>query len=223
MRERILLVEDNYRIINGNERMLRRRGYDVQTALSLAEARRSVAENMPDAIVLDVMMPDGSGLDFMRELRRDSDVPILLLTGLSAQEDIVQGFQSGGDDYLTKPYDFGIFLARIEALLRRAANIPATFRKGELKFDIIANKAFLRGADLSLTHKEFAILLLLTKNERQPLSVDYLYGTVWKQACSSEDSAVKTVVSRLRRKLGEGFCIDKDQIEGGYIFTMINS
>lgn len=223
MNESILLIEDNDRIMNGNERMLRRRGYDVQTALNLAEARRIVAERMPDAIVLDIMMPDGSGLDFMSELRKNSDVPILLLTGLSAQEDVVKGFRSGGDDYITKPYEFGILLARIEALLRRAANIPTTFRKGELKFDIIANKAFLRGNDMSLTHKEFAILLLFAKNERQPLTVKYLYETVWKQVCSPEDSAVKTVVSRLRRKLGEGFCIDKDQIEGGYIFTIIPS
>ncbi|MDR1165008.1 MAG: response regulator transcription factor [Deltaproteobacteria bacterium] len=223
MSESILLVEDNDRIMNGNARMLRRRGYSVWTAFNLAEARKIVSERPLDAIVLDIMLPDGSGLDFTRELRQSSEVPILLLTGLTAGEDVVAGFRSGGDDYLAKPYDFGVLLARIESLLRRAASIPATFRKGELEFDIIANKAFLNGEDLSLTHKEFAVLLLLAKNERKPLSAEYLYETAWKRNPAPEESAVKTVVSRLRRKLGEGYFIDMDQSEGGYVFTAIRS
>jgi DNA-binding response OmpR family regulator len=167
------------------------------------------------------MLPDGSGLDYLKELRSYSQVPILLLTGLAAREDMIQGLASGGDDYLVKPYYFNVLVAKLEALLRRARNIPQTLTSGELKFDIFAGQACLRGEDLALTPKEFAILLLLAKNERQALAAQYIYETVWKQPFSAEGSALKTVISRLRRKLGEGFFIDNDQIEGSYVFTCI--
>ena len=89
--KRIVLVEDNEQIMQGNERMLKRRGYEVITALTLAEARSAIEAQIPDLFVLDIMLPDGSGLDFMAELRQHSQVPILLLTGLTTPEDIVRG------------------------------------------------------------------------------------------------------------------------------------
>jgi DNA-binding response OmpR family regulator len=101
----ILLVEDNEQILHANERMLKRRGYTVAAALTLAEARQRIMEQTPDAIVLDIMLPDGNGLDFMRELRRQSStnelasVPILLLTGLTTPEDVVRGLSEGGEAY----------------------------------------------------------------------------------------------------------------------------
>ena len=170
----ILLGEDNEQILCGNERMLKRRGYVVAAALTLAEAKTRIEERMPDAIVLDIMLPDGSGLDFMRELRRGSNVPILLLTGLTTPEDVVRGLSDGGDDYLAKPYDFGILLARIEALLRRAGQVPNTLTKGALRLDIIAGRAFIDGDDLLLSPKEFALLLLMVQNEGRLLSTGHL-------------------------------------------------
>lgn len=122
--KRILLVEDNEQIMGGNERMLKRRGYEVITSLTLSQARSAIKKQMPDLIVLDIMLPDGSGLDFMTDLRLHSKVPVLLLTGLATTEDIVNGLSRGGDDYLAKPYDFGVLMARVDALLRRAENIP---------------------------------------------------------------------------------------------------
>lgn len=220
MKTLILLVEDNAQILRGNERMLKRRGYETVSAMTLKEARERMSAVRPDAIVLDIMLPDGSGLDFMRELRKASNIPILLLTGLTTPEDIVRGLDDGGDDYLTKPYDFSVLLAHIEALLRRAAHIPMQLVKGTLTLDIRANRAFLRGADMLLTPKEFSILLLLAENEGQILSTDSIYETVWKQdSDSNTSSAVKNVMSRLRKKLGEEVIIENDRETDGYILT----
>jgi len=217
----ILLVEDNEQILRGNERMLKRRGYDTMIAMTLEEARERLKARRPDAIVLDIMLPDGSGLSFMRELRQTSDIPILLLTGLTTPEDIVRGLESGGDDYLTKPYDFEVLLARIEALLRRAARIPKRLEKGELTLDIRSNRAFLRGTDILLSPKEFAVLLLLAENLGQALTTDLIYEAAWRQNAGTgtgadASGAVKTVVSRLRRKLGGGFILDNERESDTY-------
>jgi DNA-binding response OmpR family regulator len=234
MNRLILLVEDNEQIQRGNERMLKRRGYAVASALTLAEARRRIAEQTPDAIVLDIMLPDGNGLDFMRELRMrklktESSVPILLLTGLTTPEDVVRGLSSGGDDYLAKPYDFNVLVARIEALLRRTGRVPETLTKGALQLDIIASRAYLDGNDLLLSPKEFALLLLMAQNEGRLLSAEYLSEAIWKQPPAADNGAVKTAVSRLRSKLGDSkadgntdaFTIENDKQEGGYIFRHI--
>ncbi|MCL2139041.1 MAG: response regulator transcription factor [Treponema sp.] len=219
----ILLVEDNEQILRGNERMLKRRGYSVATALTLAEAQTCLEEQMPQAIVLDIMLPDGSGLEFMSKLRHvpheKSNIPILLLTGLAAPEDVVRGLCKGGDDYLAKPYDFDVLLARIEALLRRSRQIPKTLTKGALRLDIIANRAFLDSVDMLLSPKEFALLLLMAQNESRLLLTEYLSEAIWKQPLTTDKSAVKTAVSRLRRKLGGKFSIENDKQEGGYIFS----
>jgi DNA-binding response OmpR family regulator len=215
----ILLVEDNEQIIRGNERMLKRQGYEVAASLTLADAHDAIKKRMPDAIVLDIMLPDGSGLNFMRKLRLTSQVPILLLTGLTTPADVMRGLNEGGDDYLAKPYDFGVLLARIEALLRRAAQIPKILTKGALRFDILANQAFLNGNDLLLAKKEFSLLLLLARNEGQALSPEYIYQTVWNQPMGNDNNSLKFQLSRLRKKLGEDFSIQFDNDEGGYIFN----
>ena len=202
----ILLVEDNEQILHGNERMLKRRNYDVITALTLSEARERMAETTPDAIVLDIMMPDGSGLDFMCELRKKSDIPILLLTGLSTSEDIVHGLTEGGDDYLTKPYDFSVLLARVEALLRRAKQIPGVLQKDSLKLDVVAQQAFLDDKDILLRPKEFALLLIFMQNEGKVLDPQYLYKKVWNTDMNADNSTLKMHISTVRKRLEEKNC-----------------
>lgn len=219
--KQILLVEDNEQIMQGNERMLKRRGYEVITALTLAEARSAIQAQMPDLCVLDIMLPDGSGLDFMAELRKYSQTPILLLTGLTTPEDIVRGLTAGGDDYLPKPYDFGVLLARVEALLRRAQQVPECIHKGRLRLDVTADVATLDGADLLLSQKEFSLLLILVQNEERYISAEYLYEKVWKQAMTGNSNTLKTTINRLREKIkssdyriawsrGEGYCFERE-------------
>lgn len=219
--KRILLVEDNEQIMQGNERMLTRRGYEVVTALTLAAARSALEVRMPDLFVLDIMLPDGSGLDFMAELRQYSQTPVLLLTGLTTPEDIVRGLTAGGDDYLPKPYDFGVLLARVEALLRRAQQVPERIRKGGLCLDVTADVATLDGADLLLSQKEFALLLIFVQNEERFTSAEYLYEKVWKQPMAGNSNTLKTTLNRLREKIkscgyriewsrGEGYCFERE-------------
>ena len=206
--KRIVLVEDNEQIMQGNERMLKRRGYEVITALTLAEARSAIEAQIPDLFVLDIMLPDGSGLDFMAELRQHSQVPILLLTGLTTPEDIVRGITAGGDDYLAKPYDFGVLLARVEALLRRAQQVPECIHKGRLRLDVTADVATLDGADLLLSQKEFSLLLIFVQNEKRFISAEYLYEKVWKAPSSGDSQALKKTIHRLREKItGSGWHI----------------
>jgi DNA-binding response OmpR family regulator len=215
----ILLVEDNEQILYGNKRLLLRRGYDVMTALTLTQARECMAKAQPSAIVLDIMMPDGSGLDFMQELRRESNIPILLLTGLAASEDIVCGLAEGGDDYLTKPYDFNVLLARIEALLRRAKSVPEILRKGTLTLNVMEYQAYLNGEDMQLTQKDFALLLLFAQNQNKVMRGEYLYEKVWKSPFNASAQALKSAVSRLRKKLeGSGYTISSLRNEG-YLFV----
>ncbi len=213
--KRILLVEDNEQIMQGNERMLTRRGYGVISALTLAQARRAVQAKMPDLVVLDIMLPDGSGLDFMAKLRRHSQVPVLLLTGLTTPEDIVYGLSQGGDDYLAKPYDFEVLLARVEALLRRAENVPEKLVRGRLSLDVAADVATFDGNDLLLTQKEFVLLLIFVQNEGRFVSTEYLYEKVWKAPMSSDNQALKKTIHRLREKIADsGWRIEWSRGEG---------
>ncbi|MDR1530609.1 MAG: response regulator transcription factor [Clostridiales bacterium] len=217
MNELILLVEDNEQILRGNERMLRRRGYAVKSALDLAGARAAIAERRPAAIILDIMLPDGSGLDFIGELRNseNSGIPVLLLTGLSTQDDIVRGLTEGGDDYLTKPYDFPVLLARVEALMRRAARVPEKIVKDRLTLDVAAGVALLDGKDLLLAQKEFALLLIFLQNEERYINGDYLCEKVWKAPMEGDSDALKSAVKRLRAKIrGSGWHIGWSRGEG---------
>jgi len=154
----------------------------------------------------------------MREIRRDSNAPILLLTGLAAPDDIVRGLSQGGDDYLAKPYDFGVLLARVEALLRRAGRFPESVQKGPLQLDVLSGRALMDGDDLLLTRKDFALLLLFTQNEGQAMSAEYLYEKLWKTSMAGDAQAVESAVSRLRKKLaGSGYGISVRRGEG-YLF-----
>ena len=216
-RKAILLVEDNEKIVSGNKWMFERQGFDVAAALTLRDARASIGEHRPDVIVLDIMLPDGSGLDFLRELRESdhSGIPVLLLTGLSTKEDILRGLKSGGDDYLTKPYDFDELLARVEALLRRAARVPEVIVKGRLSLDVTAGAASIDGKDILLTQKEFALLLIFAQNEGRHFGGEYLYDKVWKQPMAGDSQAIRKTVSNLRVKLeGSGWNIGWSRGEG---------
>jgi len=215
--KRILLVEDNEKIMYGNKRMLEWEGYETAEAATLQEARAYIYKHRPNAIILDIMLPDGSGLDFMRELREggNSGIPILLLTGLTTKEDVVFGLMAGGDDYLTKPYDFSELSARIEALLRRAARVPEIIAKGRLSLDVAASIAALDGIDLLLTQKEFALLLIFFQNEARFFCAEYLYEKVWKAPLADDSQAIRKTLSRLREKIKDsGWKIEWSKGEG---------
>ena len=208
VKKAVLLVEDNADVLEFNQFLLEKQGFAVETAATLAAARDIVERRMPDAIVLDIGLPDGSGLDFLKNLRKSSKVPVLVLTGYGNDDDVVRGFKSGCDDYLSKPYTFEVLLARLENMLFRTRQITGRTVYGVLELDVIVGKAFLHGADLFLAQREFALLLTLAQNAGQAQSAEFLYEKAWGQPLSDNTSALKNMVYRLRKKIkGSGYDI----------------
>ena len=153
----ILMVEDEEQVLNTNCRMLRRRGYDVRIAQTAAEACHQLEEYLPDLLILDIMLPDGNGLDICRRFREKTMNPVLFLTGKSDIRDRVEGLQQGGDYYLTKPYNFDEFLAVIQMLLERQKRMEEKIKEkfqssrqitiGSLRLDLSDGHAYLNNAD----------------------------------------------------------------------------
>lgn len=205
MNATILLVEDNPHIMKINREALALRGFRVLEAATLAEGRALLERERPDLILLDVMLPDGSGLRFCEELRGGSGVPVLFLSALGQDEEIVAGLRAGGDDYLPKPYNLEVLLARVDALLRRAIRQrPEQPDKiGNLTLDVVSRRAYRAATDLLLTTKEFSILELLARGPGRPVPAAELYETIWGLDSNEDVNAVKTHVSRLRGKLAD--------------------
>ena len=217
----ILLVEDDKRILHTNKRMLESEGFQVYCAETLAEARATMAVHAPDVVVLDIRLPDGSGLDFCAEIHNTVTVPVLFLTALDAQEDIIQGFEAGGNDYIAKPYDMDEFLARIKAqynlvrMLRSEVSKNRNLVRGLLTLDVMVARAYLNGMDLLLAPKEFALLLFLMQHEGESFSNEHLFRHIWQQPINNSSHALKNAAYRLRKKLeGSGYTVVATRGEG---------
>jgi DNA-binding response OmpR family regulator len=205
MSKTVLLVEDSIKLTAINRRALEGAGYRALTALTLAEARERLAGNDPDVILLDVLLPDGNGIDFCAEIRKSTDAHILFLTSRARHEDRIRGLDTGGDDYITKPYKLEELLSRVRAAMRRRNMSPARIiTRGPLMLDAVAIQAFLNGADMLLTQKEFALLLLLAQNIGNPLSKEYLYEAAWKAPMAGNSGALYKQMSTLKAKLDQG-------------------
>ena len=214
----ILLVEDEIQVQAKNKRILERSGYNIRQAFTLAEARDLIQKKQPIAIILDIGLPDGSGLDFLVELRKNHVIPVLVLTAMGTSEDIIKGFETGGDDYLTKPYDLNVFLARVDALLRRTRIVPETISFGPLKLNTVSRAAFSGNDDLLLSNKEYSLLQMLVQHPDEIISAEKLYVRVWGQDIPDNPDSLKTIVSRVRKKLeGTGYTITAERGEG-YVF-----
>lgn len=217
-KQTILLVEDNEKLNDGNRRMLEAEGYKVLTAKTIAEAREQLSHFSPDIILLDIGLPDGSGLDFLEEYRLTSDVPVLMLTGYGETADIVKGFNDGCDDYLTKPYTFTELLVRLQRLLKNAERVPEKVSRGLLTLRIASREAFVGSDKLDLTPREYALLQFFVQNEGRIMQIEYIYETVWGQPMAGDSQAISSAVSRLRKKLkGCGYTISAEY-RTGYCF-----
>lgn len=202
----VLLVEDNEQLNDINRRALERENYRVLTAFTLEEARACLAAAEPDVIILDIMLPDGDGVSFCREIRERIAAPILFLTSVTGYEQTLAGLSAGGDDYLNKPFDLDLLLAKVAAFLRRdgivrRVRFAGPLVRGALRLDVTAGRAWLGGEDMELAPKEFAVLLLLVQNEGRAFAAEKLYQEVWKQPMLDDDHSIKNVIYRLRRKL----------------------
>jgi len=222
----ILLVEDDPDIMWVNTSVFKSEGYIVVTAGTLAEAFAKLDASVPDAIVLDLKLPDGNALDVIPAIKQKTTAPILILTALIEKADRLAGLRAGGDDYIAKPYDIDELCERVAAFLRReemhGKKPPAdTFTCGSIALNIIANQAYVNGESMELGVKEFALLHFFVRNEGRTLTKETLYETVWNQRLSGDDRVLRTTVSRLRAKLeaaGSGYDIVSTRGEG-YTFV----
>lgn len=214
----ILIVEDDRRLSQINRRALESEGYAVSAAFTLREARLQLADAPPDVILLDVKLPDGSGFDFCREIREHAAAHIIFLTSVTESEGEMEGLVAGGDDYLRKPYGIELLRVRVKKALQNGRKNQFVAR-GSLTLDLVASQAFLSGADLLLTGKEFALLLLLVQNEGKLLGAEYIYEKAWGQPMGADRNAVQVSVSRLRKKIAPAGYVIRAERGNGYLFA----
>lgn len=224
----ILIVEDETDVLRANARMMTRRGYAVTTAATVSESLQCMENGIPDLLILDVMLPDGSGYDICECFRRKSDNPVIFLSGKSEIGDRIEGLVRGGDYYLTKPYNFDELLAVAERLLKRHFKIKETHEqleritKGALTLDISKAKAFVGGKDANLTSTEFAMLMLLVKNEETVFSPRELYEAVWGTPSVNDTRTIRFHIGNLKKKIDTENSADYDIVSvygRGYCFT----
>lgn len=220
MNKGILMIEDNQAILRTNRMMLELEGYPVLTAETLEQGREIMKREQPALILLDILLPDGNGLQYCRELLGHNGPRILFLSALNTPEDIIAGLRAGGDDYMTKPYLLEELLARVEALLRRPV-VPGheinslCIGSLELKNTAGGSRAYLGGKDLLLTPKELALLSILLQKQGEFVLTHVLYEQVWGMK-ALDTRTVKHHIRRLREKLGKDpqIVIESEQGKG---------
>ena len=204
---RVLLVEDNPDLAFGLRTSLEVEGYDVLQAESGADGLETARSEAPDLIVLDLMLPEMSGYEVLRRLRREGrEMPVLILTAKGEEADKVQGFRLGADDYVVKPVGVLEFLARVEALLRRAQPRAAggVSRFGDLEVDGDRRTAAVAGREIELSPLEFDLLSALAQRRGNLVSRPELLKEVWGYRSIVESRTVDTHIAKLRAKIDEG-------------------
>jgi len=211
---RVLAVDDEPHILKALQTILEGAGYAVDTASTAKDALVHAALHRPEAVILDLVLPDGSGIDVCRELRTWTQVPILVISVVGDEAEKVEALDAGADDYVTKPFSVNELLARLRAALRRAG--PATgpvLDLDELRIDLEHHEVLRAGAAVKLTPREFDVLALFARNEGRLLTHRMVLREVWGPAYQTELHYVHVYVSRLRQK------IEPDPANPRYLLT----
>ena len=206
---KILVIEDEPDIRRNLEYNISREGYNVLTAGSLSEAEEIVNSNSLSLILLDLMLPDGSGLDLCKNFKSNSkteSIPIIILTAKDDEVDKVVGFELGADDYVTKPFSVRELILRIKAILKRGQTkkevVEVERQFGDLKIDIESHEVFVDSVQIDLTALEFKLLNQLVETRGRVQSRDQLLQDVWGYSAEVTTRTVDTHIKRLRNKLG---------------------
>jgi len=211
---RVLVVDDEPQILRALQTSLRGAGYEVVVAATAEEALSAAAMRPPAAVILDLVLPDGSGTDVCRELRSWSSAPVLVLSVVGDEAEKVAAFDAGADDYVQKPFGIDELLARLRALLRRAG--PSTepvIEVGELVVDIEKRLVTVAGRRVQLTPNEFELLRVLAQNEGKLMTHPTILREVWGPAYGTESHYLHVYVSQLRQKL------ESDPARPRYVLT----
>ena len=205
---KILVVDDEKLLVKGIKFNLENEGYTVDVGYDGEMAVSMARTGSYDLIILDLMMPKKDGLEACQEIRGFSTVPIIMLTARSEKADMLMGFESGADDYVTKPFDIMVLKARVRALLRRASlsapaeqSFPQVLQRGHISVDEVRRTAYKDGAPVELTMKEFDLILFLMKNPGRVYSREALLDLVWGYEYQGDTRTVDVHIRRLREKL----------------------
>lgn len=203
----ILLLEDDESLIDGLVYALTKNSFCVEVVRTVKEAKKRLERKEPDLFLLDVTLPDGSGFEVCEEIRKKgSIVPVIFLTAADEEVQIIRGLDTGGDDYITKPFKLGELCSRIRALLRRSeqwrtGKNETEIRCGELAIDLAGSRVYLAGEQLDLTGAEYRLLCLLAGNPGQILTREKILDRLWDEKGSFvDDNTLSVYIRRLRRK-----------------------
>jgi two-component system KDP operon response regulator KdpE len=211
---RVLVVDDEPQILRALQTSLKGAGYEVDTATTGEQALTAAAVRPPDAVILDLVLPDMSGTEVSKELRAWSTVPVIVLSVVGDEQEKVAALDAGADDYVTKPFSVDELLARLRAALRRAEPSPEpVLTIGDLRVDLEARDVTFEGKPVQLTPHEYGLLTLLARNEGKLLTHQAILREVWGRAYSDESHYLHVYVSQLRRK------IEPDPARPRYILT----
>ncbi len=214
MSGRVLVVDDEPQILRALKASLKGAGYEVETAETAEGALTAAALSPPDAVILDLVLPDGRGTDVCRELRTWSNVPVIVLSVVGEESEKVAALDAGADDYVTKPFGIDELLARLRAAMRRVeASAEPVVEIGDLRVDLEKSAVSMAGKAVQLTPHEFRLLRLLAVNEGKLLTHATILREVWGRAYADESHYLHVYVSQLRRK------IEPDPTRPRYILT----
>jgi two-component system, OmpR family, response regulator len=205
---RLLVIEDDRKIASFIVKGLKQSGFAVDHADNGEDGLQLALAAPFDAAIIDIMLPARDGLSVLQELRsRKIDVPVLILSAKASVDDRIKGLQSGGDDYLVKPFAFSELLARVQALIRRSTRSaePTTLSAGDLRMNLLTREVFRAGQKIELQSKEFALLEYLLRQPNRVVSKALILEHVWDYSFDPQTNVVDVVVCRLRDKVDRGF------------------
>ncbi len=205
---RLLVVEDDHKLAAFIEKGFGEAGFAVDHCAEGQEGLIMAQDNEYDAAIVDVVFPRLGGLTLVRELRQARDtVPILLLSAKASVAGLVKGLQTGGDDYLAKPFAFAELLARVQALVRRSSRVvePTTLSAGDLTLDLLSRKATRAGQEIDLQAREFSLLEYLLRNPGRVVTKTMILNHVWDYSFDPKTNVIDVLMCRLRRKMEKGF------------------
>ena len=201
----ILLVEDDLSLINGLSFAVKKQGYMLDVAHTKDEADRLWENGAYDLVILDVSLPDGSGFDICKRIRQASKVPIMFLTAMDEETDIIMGLDIGGDDYITKPFKLAVFMSRINALLRRSDNFnqaDTELNSNGIRVQLLKGEVYRNNVQVELTAREYKLLCLFMENPDEVLSPEQILNRLWD--CDEnyiDNNSLTVYIRRLRTKI----------------------